>query len=51
MTGEEYWKVVIQPTLQHDDDRYMNSEENCSCPVSWLGLIHVNSKEIKRSYP
>lgn len=52
MTGEDYWKVAIQQTLQHhDDDGYTDSEENCTCPVSWFGLIHVNSKNIKGSYP
>ena len=54
MTAEEYWKVVIQSTIQHDDDGYgyTDSEENCTCSVSWLRLVmvHVNSKKIKGSY-
>ena len=53
MTAQDYWKVVIQSILQHDDDGYIDSEENCTVPVSWLGLVmvHVISKKIKRSYP
>ena len=53
MAALDYWKVVINSTLQHeDDDGYIDSEENCTCPVSWLCLLMVlvSSKNIKGSY-
>ena len=47
MTAQDYWKVVIPATLQHDDDRYTDSQENYTCPVSWLDLVmvHVNPQK------
>ena len=49
MTAQDYCKLVIQSTLQDDDDE----DDGYTYGVSWLRLVkvHVDSKKIKGSYP